>query len=81
MAMEKTENYYRCKLCQRTSGDVGYNFVMDCSVMNDERNELWDSLNDNLHVMELRDLFNLDDEDLVIPVNLYKHGLLWFGCQ
>ena len=63
-AMEKTENYYRCKLCKRTSGDVGYHFIMDCSVMNDERNELWEFLNDNLHVLELRDLFNLDDEDM-----------------
>ena len=54
-AMEKTENYYRCKLCKRTSGDVAYHFIMDCSVMNDERNE---------HVLELRDLFNLDDEDM-----------------
>ena len=52
-AMEKIENYYVCKLCQRTSGDIGYHFVMDCSVMNDKRNELWDSLNDNLHVIEL----------------------------
>ena len=62
--MEKTENYYRCKLCKRTSGDVGYHFIMDCSVMNDERDELWEFLNDNLQVLELRDLFNLDDEDM-----------------
>ena len=65
-AVDDTD-YYICKLCQKRFSDFGHHFVMDCSAVCNERNDMWDKLMDELpitiisqlHSMECHDTFNV----------------------
>lgn len=63
-AVVSDETYHFCKLCSRRFQDVGYHFVMDCRETNQERNQLWDNLTDELPIQGMCFLNSLDDQDM-----------------
>lgn len=55
--------YYMCKLCKKTTGDVGKHFIMECLATNDERNTFNEKLDDIIATQDCCYLYNLNDED------------------
>lgn len=63
-AVVKDESSYVCKICKKRITDIGYHFIMDCTGTNQERDEMWNNLINELPIQDVCFLHNLNENYL-----------------
>lgn len=60
--------YFKCRLCSKDFGDVSRHFLLDCPHPRNERELMFDKIQDFLHVSHSASLFNQPDEELYLSL-------------
>ena len=64
MAVHQNTNNYSCKLCGIDISHIAQHFVMHCQSVSTTRDQMWNELQDILHVKTIAALWNQDDIDI-----------------